>query len=357
MKSHENNDPDDRSNIDHQAADWLVRRDRGLSSSEQDEYLQWLGENPEHAAAYERHEATLHRLEQLRHWQPAVSAEPNPDLFAPPKRFKRHLWLATFSAAAALAFLATFWLKPHFRPEVQKTASIKLLVENERQVLPDGSAVDLREGSKISVAYTEAERRVKLLGGQVLFEVAKNPARPFVVEVNGFTVRAVGTAFSVQLKNAAAVEVLVTEGKVSLGHSRTERSPTPVANAPFETEKTPAAATPLVVAGERAVVSLSTTELAPVLTQMSQAEIKEELAWQTPLLQFYETPLGEAVAAFNRHNQRQLVIADEGIASTPIGGSFRVNNIEGFARLLEYTLGLRADKSDPHRIVLKRGSK
>ena len=51
------------------------------------------------------------------------------------------------------------------------------------------------------------------------FLVAKDAARPFFVETHGITVRAVGTAFSVQAK-ATAVEIFVKEGAVDVGHTQ-----------------------------------------------------------------------------------------------------------------------------------------
>ena len=35
---------------DERAADWLIRRDRGLTPGEQDDYLQWLAADPRHAS-------------------------------------------------------------------------------------------------------------------------------------------------------------------------------------------------------------------------------------------------------------------------------------------------------------------
>jgi len=63
-----------------------------------------------------------------------------------------------------------------------------------RQVpLADGSRLTLDERSRVSVQYETATRRVRLEFGEVLFEVAKDPKRPFVVQAGNIRVRAVGT--------------------------------------------------------------------------------------------------------------------------------------------------------------------
>jgi transmembrane sensor len=90
------------------------------------------------------------------------------------------------------------------------------------------------------------------------------------------------------------------------------------------------------------------------VTDLTPAEIREALAWQTPRLQFFETPLGEAVAEFNRYNSRQLVLGDTALAPEPIGGTFRVDNIDGFVRLIEITLHVRTERRPNGDLVLTR---
>src|SRR4051812_2194247 len=63
-----------------------------------------------------------------------------------------------------------------------------------RQVLPDGTIVELKDGAEISIAYSPQTRRVALRRGEAHFEVTHDTARPFIVAVDSVEVRAVGTA-------------------------------------------------------------------------------------------------------------------------------------------------------------------
>lgn len=331
--------------IDATAAQWLARRDRGLNAAEQDDYLTWLRADPRHAAAVARHAAVLERMMGLGAWQPELSAEPNPDLFAPPARRPWRVLAPVLAVAAALVLGLFVWrsASPPV-PAPQKT----FLRVNERQALADGSLVELKDGSRIEVQFTPGERRVRLTG-EAHFTVAKNPARPFVVEAGGVEVHAVGTAFNVRLDDAA-VEVLVTEGKV-----RVEEP----ARAPATASATAAVrAEPELVlsAGQRALVSLAPVAKAeaPVVAAVSPEQVRAVLEWQTPRLQFFETPLADAVAEFNRHNRRPLVLADARLGAVPIGGTFRVDNVEGFVRLLELTVDVRSEARADGSIYLAR---
>jgi transmembrane sensor len=124
-------------------------------------------------------------------------------------------------------------------------------------------------------------------------------------------------------------------------------APTPTAPAPAEPEV-------FLTAGQQVVVPLAASAPAPVVATVSKAQIRTALEWQTPRLQFFETPLAEAVTEFNRHNPNPLVLADSSLGAVPIGGTFRVDNVEGFVRLLELTVDVRSEPRADGAVVLKR---
>ncbi len=327
------------------AADWVARRDRGLSAAEQDDYLQWLRDDPRRAALIARHEATVRRMQNLARWQPACSSEPDPDLFARPRR-RGWRGVALVTAAAAALVLGGLALRRASGPAAPAAAvapAKSFLRVNERQLLADNSMVELRDGSRVEVKFTEAERRVRLTGGEAHFNVSKNPARPFVVEAGRVVVRAIGTAFVVRI-DAALVDVVVTEGRVRL-----ERPADP-----GQPAASPDADGPVLEAHQRVVVPLTGIGPAPEVTAVTADQLKDTLSWKAPRFQFYETPLAEAVAEFNRHNAQQVRIADPALGREPIGGTFRVDNVDGFVSLLELTLGITADRATEGPIVLRR---
>ena len=53
---------------------------------------------------------------------------------------------------------------------------------------------------------------MRLLRGEGRFQVAHDATRPFIVSAADADVRAVGTAFTVRLRESAQVDVLVSEG-------------------------------------------------------------------------------------------------------------------------------------------------
>ncbi len=328
------------------AAQWLARRDRGLSATEQDAYLQWLREAPAHGATVARLENAWMALDQLKKWRPAHSQQPNPDLLAPTRPQSRSWsgWLAG-AAAALVAVGAILWWPQ--APDQSRHHQAIIHPGPERLNLEDGSIVELNAGAKVEVNFTPEERRVHLVRGEAHFTVAKNPARPFIVSADKFAVRAVGTAFTVQL-NREEVSVLVTEGKVRLD----ETQPATDQQASVARELSH------LVAGQQAVVSTieqpSTTATIPLqVREVTPAEIERALSWQGLRLEFVEMPLRDVVEEFNRYNLHKLVVEDNETGAIVMQGNFRADNVDAFVRLLDLSFGVTALPRG-NEIVLRR---
>jgi transmembrane sensor len=327
--------------IDAAAAAWLARRDRELTPGEQDEYLHWLRQDPRHGRAIARLGKTWNALETLARWRPEHSALPNPDLLARPARNRRRWWqlAAPLLAAAAMVAFGIFVVKQATTAQEQPASrGVRVIPRPERLALIDGSVVELNDGGKIETDFTGNERRVKLVRGDAHFTVAKNATRPFVVDAGTVAVRAIGTSFEVR-RGSAAVEVLVTEGKVHV-----ERPATAGLFAP---------ATPL-IAGERAVVDTTPRAKPPLVTAVSAAEIEHSLAWQGVRLEFAGLPLAEVLAEFNLRNPNRVIIADPDTAQLRVGGTFRADNVDGFVRLLEVSFGVAAKRQPDGTTILRR---
>ena len=319
-----------------QAAQWTVRRDRGLSAAESIEFELWLAEDDRHAVALELYTGTWATLGRIppQLGQPLVEAA---------GRQPNWRWWMAGGLAAALAVGLTIWsLNP--RP-VQDSGGVTapLLTGPRVMTLADGTIVRLNTGGKVVAHYTATERRVTLESGEAFFEVAKNPAVPFVVEAATVALHAVGTAFDVNLQSTV-VQVLVTEG-----HVRVE-------NTAVRVEGAEPIAAPLLGAGDRAVVALApvTAGTAMVVTRLGSAEVNEVLDWQQPLIRLGGATLAELVAEFQRRTGQRIVLVDSSLAQLRLGGRFRADDVEGFVRLLEENYGMQAEHTTDGAIMLRR---
>lgn len=339
MSAPKSNSEKDRYAIAATAAAWLARRDRGFTPAEQDTFLQWLAADPRHRAEVARIETSWRALDSLTAWQPADGTEPNPDLLSPATA-ARQRWFsrATYAlagaglAAAAAVALALWWPAPVAVAEkTSAAAGVRVLPRPEAQPLADGSVAEVREGARLEVAFDAAERRVRLQEGEVHLTVAKEAARPFVVEAGGVKVRAVGTAFSVRLERDQ-VDVLVTEGRVEVESPGGAPVPVPVAS------------------GERARVG---ADARPVVAAEKPEVIERALAWRAVRLEFEGLPLAAVVTEFNLRNTLQFAIGDTAAGRVKVAGTFQADKPEAFARLLEAGFGIAVERRSGAPWVLR----
>jgi transmembrane sensor len=345
---HMNPEFNEDSPVEKAAADWMLRMDRGLTPEEQDQYTDWLAEDPSHREAMVLYEWGWDEFDRLAGLQTTYHAQVDPDLLAPGNEFapetnaKHNLirWFAAVPIAAALA-LTIYMAWPNTEPaELEVKPALELMARIEQRTLDDGSRIEINRGAEVEVAYTVEERRVYLIKGEANFDVAKDVNRPFIVNVAGIDIRAVGTIFSVKLSDDA-VEVLVTEGKVNVK---------PVTSV-FDSEQ-PIADSYLEI-GQRAKVNLGTESLVVEVTTIDEVEIEKATRWQPRLLDFDSAPLGDIVAEFNRRNPIQVVLADPSLEMVRLSNLFWSDNVEGFVRLMESSFGMEAEWRGSLEIVLR----
>lgn len=191
--------------------------------------------------------------------------------------------------------------------------------EIRRVPLADGSMVAINTQSAVTVSLDEGLRHVRLRRGEAWFQVAKDSARPFVVEAGAVRVRAVGTAFSVR-ELADRVEVLVTEGVVEAWRQGDT------------------AARLQIGAGRMAVVG----DQGPMLVRANDPTVVDRtLAWRDGKIDLAGETLEAAAAEFNRYNTRKVVVDDATLARAPLYGVFRADDPEGFAEAVAQSLGAR----------------
>ena len=207
-----------------------------------------------------------------------------------------------------------------------------------RQVLQDGSVIDLKAGAVIAADFSGPFRDVTLVRGEAHFQVVHDAKRPFRVLAHGVEIRDLGTAFSVDLQ-ATTVEVLVSEGRVALAPTADQ-----IPAKHFDT---------IVVAGNRAIVSVPIPGRPlgdisiPQVSAVSETEMTESDSWRVPRLEFEGAPLVEIVDTFNRYaslrHGTRIVLADRSLEKLQLSGILRVDNCETLLQVLDANFGIKAD--------------
>jgi hypothetical protein len=141
--------------------------------------------------------------------------------------FYRPAWFRIAASVALLTVLGTwFFHKKSPTNSVDLSQSVSAQMIDIQQVakdttihFKDGSTAVLKRGSSIRFDkdFSGTQRIVILGAGEVFFEVAKNPNKPFLVYANELITKVLGTSFTVKAyKDKKEVTVEVKTGKVSV---------------------------------------------------------------------------------------------------------------------------------------------
>lgn len=237
------------------------------------------------------------------------------------------------AAMVLVAVAAGGWIWKAQQPEVFRTAL------GERRVIPlaDGSRVSLDSGSELRLRFDDRARRLELRRGQARFDVARDVARPFTVQVRDQLVVATGTAFNVDLLGERVLVTLI-EGRV-------EVLPGP-STGPAAAASAPAARSTALNAGEQLVLA---PRRAPVVAPV---DLDRATAWESGQLVFSDEPLATVAQRVGRYHGHPVEV-DAGAAALRISGVFRAGDVDTFVEVVTRYLPVRAVARDDGGIVLR----
>jgi len=317
-----------------EAMDWFQRNREGvLGEAERVAFLDWMKRSPEHVRAY-MHALALHRqvgealqsaLAEEASVPPQQAAAKVVPLFghaqAPlrsaPHSRRTRWWVA--AAAACIALLGV-GLVPQLMPTEQLYSAGHGEIRD--LVLPDQTQVRLNADSRLRVRMGGFSRRVELLQGEATFDIAQD-RRPFEVQVNGLQIRDIGTVFDVS-RRLQGTRIGVVSGEVEVWSQGAD-------------------ARRLAQLGEGRVVQVDARSHA---VESLDVPLSMLLDWQQRKVSFLDERLDEVAAAFNRHNQVQVRVLDEGAASARLSGSLDAHRIGALQAFLE---------RDPRFVVRREG--
>ncbi len=296
--------------IEEKAARWLAREEEGLDPVLRARFDAWLAETDLHRVVYLRLKCAWRqadRLAALKRPEPlSVPSGPVRPWYLPMRA------LLPVRALAAVLVVGCLGIGGYFGLLTQRDGYMTAVGQRQVLHLSDGTRVELNTDTLLRTKMTADRRTVILERGEAFFDVIHNSKRPFVVLVGDRRIIDVGTKFSVR-RDSDHVRVLVSEGRVAVDIPGEKHPGLPV------------------VAKANEVVIAKTDET--LIVPKNHQTVADDLSWRRGVLVFNQQTLADAAAQFNRYSTKQIVVKGEA-RDLRIGGSFRVNNIEGFAQLV-----------------------
>lgn len=316
--------------LSEQAAGWFVRLvANDLTLRERREYLAWLKASDRHVEAlldiYRYHGYGRKAKLNVR-TTPDSDPGANVIPFTRPgmatvhqresrRRRKRILGLAAAVAGVAFTIVAGWVVKATYFDRRIATD----IGEWDQTMLADGTVLRIGPNTRLRWTFDAGQRVIVLGRGEAVFEVAKDPSRPFTVTTPLGDVRAIGTEFGVSLMNTSTAVVTVAHGRVAVSKSNNGR----------------------LIVEDR---SIATTELAAdqqiVMSAKGAQSVKavdasRELQWATGYYEFRGETVRQAIEEFNRRNRLQVVMSDPRIGAIAMPfTTVKLDDPETFAVML-----------------------
>ena len=359
-----------------EAAVWIARlHGPSRTAAMERECRNWQARSAVHRLAFERCTEIWEAVPQVSLSDAYASAalpQRVGDLADRAARRSRRGWLGSgllvLTAVVGVAFHG-WHTEPTYLTDIGEQRSV---------VLADGTRLSLNTDTRVDVNLGSQERRVTVLGGEALFEIAKDARRPFVVRVAGSEVVARGTAFAVrftasEVDGQRTLAVTLLQGQASVRPAKNASRDAALANA---TARQPASAgdpgaaelrrrdgdAVLAPAREvqlqpgerlRLAPSCDDADVRPTLT-LDHPRLEQLTAWKRSEVVLDDMSLAEAIGEMNRYSTAPLVLEGEAsLARLRVSGTYRAGDSAGFARAVAALHGLRVMER-PGRLALLR---
>jgi transmembrane sensor len=364
----------DAARISEEAAGWLIRLEDDGGPECQLRFKEWLEHSPSHmeeflliTAAYreldgvdaqraidvERYIQTLRanaqgnvssliretpsRPEATGQSRPGKAKSGSSAMIS--QRGQRRVLLGGIAASIIVGLLAWHWPfthgVEHFETGLGEQRAVKL---------EDGSVIQLNTRSRVEARYSASSRDIRLLDGEAMFAVERDPGRPFRVITDTANILAVGTQFNVYRREDGTT-IAVVQGRVRV---------TTEANDGVAVTADPARANAVV-----AEASLAAGEEARVgrdgrVVRVAHPAVAQAVAWRQRKLDFRGATLDEVATEFNRYNRVQIQIVSETVSARQLNGVFNADDPRSLIEFLSPDPALKVEQREDAVVISER---
>ena len=216
--------------------------------------------------------------------------------------------------------------------------------------LPDDTLLVLNTNSRLRADYTDRQRFLVLERGEVHVDVARDEARPFIVQAGEQLIQAVGTAFNIELRSDQKIELVVTKGKVLVG---AYQGPRPDPRTPKLLVLPPSSIT--ISEGEQLTLEPFAEESVEKVEKIEPADVAVKLSWREGNLIFRGESLDDAIMEIGRYTTMEFVILDEDLKKVRVVGLFKAGDINGLLATLEQNFNITYERRE-EKILLESSS-
>ena len=315
--------------IKQQANQWLVKLETdSMADGDEERFVEWMEQDERHGQAFYQAEQTWKLMAE------AGASNAKEALISPTSSIQTKSWsvnaLISLAASILVVFASVFWWQDIYFA----TMSDHYTHTGQRleQKLSDGSELVLNTDTAIDVQYDDNTRLVKVLSGEVYVTVAKDPNRPFIVQIGDLQVTALGTQFIVKKEGNSDPSVTVTEHSVKV-ESTASNKVNLVLNQGYK-------------------VSLDETN--ETLSKVESVNTELAQSWRTGKYVFKDQPLALVIAELNRYYDGKILIRDNTLVNKRVTGVLDLDNPRVSLNNLAKSLGIKVNSMTPYVLLLEK---
>lgn len=242
------------------------------------------------------------------------------------RKMKPRYWVGIAASVLLICTVAWLTISRYYSNDFISVVTIESNNEPRTTTLPDMSQVTLNSHS--TLRYPEkfsGNIRPVTMKGEAFFKVSPDKTKPFIIKVNGVTVRVVGTSFNVKSRDGKT-QVIVETGIVNVSEKSKSINLNP---------------------GEKVLV-----------TKQEGLQAKENIRgrlynyYATHQLVCDQTPLHELVASLNEVYGAHISIGNKAIENLPITTVFKDQPLDDVLLVIKETFKVKVEKGK-NGIVLR----
>lgn len=259
----------------------------------------------------------------------------------PRPRIARRVTAASVAAGVVFGLAALLVSMGYFEDSDSTVARYATQTGEQRSLaLEDGSTITVNTGSQVLVALTDKVRRVVMDRGEAYFDVARDPLRPFTVEVGGQSITARGTEFNLR-RHGDGFTVALMDGRLAV-HRQGVEPPADLDWLDLDAHPDDVYESPL---GEELGLVPGTVLDFDAGNQTFKAHRDPEIArrqqWREGRLTFIDEPMAKVVAELSRYSGKPIRIHDAHIGSVRVFATLRLDSIDAALTTLENAVPIR----------------
>ena len=323
-----------KTKIKEEAIYWLACEKEGLNELVKQELKHWLESNQEHQKAYNRMKLVHQMAKSISKENAQILSEQAHKEARKIRFLEKTRYLSSAAAILLIVCFSAFKIYDNnFAVQYSKTFQTdKTNLANQQ--LPDGSSIFIDAKTNLNIEFYKGKREVTLNNGRVMFEVAKDENRVFIIKSGDINIEVVGTKFEVIHKKDITT-INVEEGIVKTYFSSYFFDK--------QNEK--------LLTKEN---SITYSNFQGNINNQEKINPEKIALWRENLISLNKVSLKDAFDEFSKYNDISTSFSSKEVENYLITAEFSSTQLEIFLKTISKIYPLKIDKNDKNIKISKK---